>query len=210
MTKLRAFTLAEILITLGIIGVVAALTIPAVIEKYQKKVTATKLKQTYSILYQAIKMSEIDNGPVTEWNSGGNQTYLYPYLKIVKVCTSNSYECTADWSLHYQTWFILSNGVHIAVSGYSNTNVTTIYIDLNGKSKPNVKGKDMFTMAIVKSPSTIAYWYGSFRGKKAGLYFYGNGWDRETLKSECKGTRFDACGELIMRDGWEIKDDYPW
>lgn len=54
-----AFTLAETLITLGIIGVVAALTIPSIIKNYQKKQTAIKLKQTYSLLTQGIRMAEI-------------------------------------------------------------------------------------------------------------------------------------------------------
>ena len=40
--KFKAFTLAEILITLGIIGVVAAMTIPTLITNYQKKQTVTK------------------------------------------------------------------------------------------------------------------------------------------------------------------------
>lgn len=48
-----AFTLAEVLITLGIIGVVAALTMPVLISNYRKQVTETKLKQTYSILSNA-------------------------------------------------------------------------------------------------------------------------------------------------------------
>lgn len=39
------FTLAEVLITLGIIGVVAALTLPALIQNYQKKATATSVKK---------------------------------------------------------------------------------------------------------------------------------------------------------------------
>ena len=44
MRKFVGFTLAEVLITLGIIGVVAALTLPSVIQKYQKKVTVERLK----------------------------------------------------------------------------------------------------------------------------------------------------------------------
>ena len=39
-----AFTLAEVLITLGIIGVVAALTIPSIVADYRNKQTATQLK----------------------------------------------------------------------------------------------------------------------------------------------------------------------
>lgn len=47
MKKKNAFTLAEVLITLGIIGIVAAMTLPMVITKYQKKTTVEKLKKTY-------------------------------------------------------------------------------------------------------------------------------------------------------------------
>lgn len=43
MKKVFAFTLAEVLITLGIIGIVAAMTIPTLINNYQKKITVTRL-----------------------------------------------------------------------------------------------------------------------------------------------------------------------
>ena len=52
--KRPAFTLAEVLITLGIIGVVAAMTMPSVITNYQKKQTAAQLKKAYSIVSQAL------------------------------------------------------------------------------------------------------------------------------------------------------------
>ena len=51
------FTLAEVLITLGIIGVVAAMTIPTLINNYKEKVIVYKLPEIYSILDQAYKMS---------------------------------------------------------------------------------------------------------------------------------------------------------
>ena len=60
MTK-RAFTLAEILITLGIIGVVAAMTIPTLIQKNQKRIIEANLKETYSTLSQMMKMAENDD-----------------------------------------------------------------------------------------------------------------------------------------------------
>lgn len=56
------FTLAEVLITLGIIGVVAALTLPALIQNYQKKATATSVKKAYSELNQVIQMAKADYG----------------------------------------------------------------------------------------------------------------------------------------------------
>ncbi len=42
----KGFTLAEVLITLGIIGIVAALTLPSLIQKYQEKVTLERLKKS--------------------------------------------------------------------------------------------------------------------------------------------------------------------
>jgi prepilin-type N-terminal cleavage/methylation domain-containing protein len=60
------FTLAEVLITLGIIGVVAALTIPGLIASYQKKVVETRIKKFYSVIQQAVKMKEANDGALTD------------------------------------------------------------------------------------------------------------------------------------------------
>ena len=105
-----AFTLAEVLITLGIIGVVAAMTIPTLISNYQKKITVTKLKQTYSILSQALKMAQAEHGDPNTWSIAGVKgssaldegkreeivtnfmaTYIHPYIKVVKDYGYKSY-----------------------------------------------------------------------------------------------------------------------
>ena len=95
----KGFTLAEVLITLGVIGVVAALTIPTVISKYQERVTVSKVKEIYSIMSQAFLLSVKDNGYANEWNVGNGENattaiqianYLKPYLKIAKDCGINS------------------------------------------------------------------------------------------------------------------------
>lgn len=62
------FTLAEVLVTLGIIGIVAALTIPTLVANYRKKVVVSKLKKVYSDLQQAVKLSEADNGTCDTWD----------------------------------------------------------------------------------------------------------------------------------------------
>ena len=72
----KAFTLAEVLITLAIIGVVAAMTIPTLISSYNKKVVETKLLRVYSVMNNAIKMSTIDNGETVNWETlDNNSTY---------------------------------------------------------------------------------------------------------------------------------------
>ena len=65
--KSSAFTLAEVLITLGIIGVVAAMTLPTLINETQRKQDGVKIKKFYSIMQQAIIMSERDNGSAADW-----------------------------------------------------------------------------------------------------------------------------------------------
>ena len=95
----NAFTLAEVLITLGIIGIVAAMTMPNLVTNFQKKRAVTQLKATYSILSQAFERAKSDYGDMTNWDTGSyygqtsNETelfksftekYFIPYVKPIK------------------------------------------------------------------------------------------------------------------------------
>ncbi len=62
-----AFTLAEVLITLGIIGVVAALTVPSLVAKYKERQRITQLKKAYSVLNQAFVRAVADYGTPDNW-----------------------------------------------------------------------------------------------------------------------------------------------
>ena len=103
----KAFTLAEVLITLGIIGIVAAMTLPTLIQKNEERVTVTKVKKFYSVMNQALLMAIKDNGYVDEWNfietdKDNNRLgdklaqKIKPYLKIAKDCGTNSNCITND------------------------------------------------------------------------------------------------------------------
>ena len=70
-----AFTLAEVLITIGIIGVVAAITIPTLIAKYQLKEGTVALKKAISVLNQAAAKTVVDFGSVPECYSWLNRPY---------------------------------------------------------------------------------------------------------------------------------------
>ena len=90
--KRTAFILAEVLITLGIIGIVCAITLPSIVQNYREKQTVAKLKKTYSILSQAMTSAVNENGTLDTWGLGGGdsptgavllQDQLFtPYLKI--------------------------------------------------------------------------------------------------------------------------------
>ena len=97
MTKRFGFTLAEVLITLGIIGVVAAMTIPTLVKNYQKTVWVNQLKKSVSTLEQGFQKMLADDGVDDLLNSEfpyqqGNETdqqYLErtfsKYFNVTKV-----------------------------------------------------------------------------------------------------------------------------
>lgn len=102
------FTLAEVLITLGIIGVVAALTIPNLIANYQEKVYISKARKAYYTLEQAFKYAIADYGQVNDWpvnhdyyGSAGRDEemtqIILPYINgVIKTCTGD-----AQWNSKY-------------------------------------------------------------------------------------------------------------
>ena len=71
-------------------------------------------------------------------------------------------------------------------------------VDTNGFKGPNIVGKDVFNMTF------------ELTSHKFTMHNYGNA-KRSSYRNYCAGN-LDAqvCGYLIMLDGWEIKDDYPW
>lgn len=96
----KGFTLSEVLITVGIIGIVAAMTLPSIIQANKNIEVSSKLKKIYSTMNQAILMSEKDNGPKEYWEKciGNNNScesyykkYFLPYLKETKTVEFNSY-----------------------------------------------------------------------------------------------------------------------
>mgnify|MGYP004662963923 CR=1 FL=1 len=124
--KRAAFTLAEVLITLGIIGVVAALTLPTVIQNYQKQVTVNKLKKAYSVLGQVAQRAIADNGAISVTNGeplNSNtcksifHTYWLPYFKGAEVYPEGKKPNLNDNTAFYR---------HLR-SGYWDTNIYTLY-----------------------------------------------------------------------------------
>ncbi len=104
------FTLAEVLITLGIIGVVAAMTMPSLIHKYQEKVRIQQYKKAMSLISQAIASQYAANGVYFECyygdgDDGSNSQCpemfndIQKYLKVVKYCENNAFNngCIPDY-----------------------------------------------------------------------------------------------------------------
>jgi len=97
--KKVAFTLAEVLITLAIIGVVAAITIPSIVANHQKRALETQFAKAYRTLFQAMNLAVAEHGDMGSWDWADKtfsaeeqenfvKKYFVPYLNVVKFCPS--------------------------------------------------------------------------------------------------------------------------
>ena len=220
--KKVAFTLAETLITLGIIGIVATMTIPNLITKHQQKVTVTKLEKAISYINQAYKLSYDDVGELTideafKMDSDTYfKTYWAPYLKILSRCTSYSSPCgyksnnpykgigkdMAFYPVHPKgTAFITFDGYFFSIRTAYNTDEHgsgIILVDLNASDGPNRYGKDVFFLTRVTEDG-------------GGVRCYGYEKTTDEINKECSKNSYGMyCAEKIRRAGWRIEKDYPW
>ena len=224
----KGFTLAEVLITLGIIGIVAALTMPSLIVNYQKKQTAVRLEKAYAELTQAVKLSEVDNGYVDDWDYtiGGKEfydKYLKDYFKNVSFMPASEYMTSLTYKnlngsnannsiIFNDTYaFMLANGTILYLPVVAG-NFQVIYVDINGFAGPNIFGKDMFLLNIQPKYGVTPYGFGDvYTGSTTVDTSFGFEYDRDAIKNLCTKTSSGLyCAALIIVDGWEIKDDYPW
>ena len=146
MKKKFAFTLAEVLITLTIIGVIAALTIPNLMKKYEEQQILAGIKAAYSILQNAIKLSIAENGPMSEWglvdgwetynaHKNFSERFIVPYLKVASVCkanwTNSNERCFASNNKRKTIWFG-SGGTPVGYGSYLGPNISYMVKLSNG------------------------------------------------------------------------------
>jgi len=177
------FTLAEILVTLAVIGVIASMTIPGIIQKVEDQKLRTAFKKTYAELNQATQRMVFENGGTTLGNCSANSDCVkdrfVEYLNVIKHCNAGkSYgNCwhlddgntrylngtAAEWGNHSS--FILSNGSLVRMWVMDTCNDKTysgkgscgeITVDVNGFEKPNILGKDIFYIHLYSNG--IAPW----------------------------------------------------
>ena len=156
----KAFTLSEVLITLGIIGVVAALTLPAIVNNTNNKTLETSLKKSYSTIYQALNIYYAQNGEkITPENIGAHELkpILLKYMDVIdseaKSVDDKTYKNYTGTSyvnrvFFYDGQFILKDGSLILLRN-AGGNQLFISVDINGPNKrPNQLGHDLFMFEI--------------------------------------------------------------
>lgn len=166
----NSFTLAEVLITLGIIGVVASLTLPSIIKHYQHKALEASFKKSYTNLYNALNKAMIDTPEIKLANSGvgkppiadailkeykkiRNLDYHNEYVKNVRTYTKTK-GVRAECSQDFYYGFILPDGS--AIGFMQNCGIVWVTIDTNGINKgPNAYGHDYFLFNITDEGKLI-------------------------------------------------------
>lgn len=134
--KLKAFTLAEVLLTIGMIGIIAAMTLPSLIKKHEERVTVNKVKVAYSLISQAyFRAMEENGGDISTWECYGNTTekgglcVMEKFEKYLNVISSKrdgsdsipfSLNMETDISIHHKNLhsLTLANGFIIKFPKY--------------------------------------------------------------------------------------------
>lgn len=176
---IKAFTLAEVLVTLMIIGVIAAVTIPGLKKSTEDKERVTLVKKAYSTVSNATAMLQNSHGPIRHWRWGDRTVIMdnmyIPYFNVSKNCKNeggcfeagyrprslngglnNDFQSDKGWYT-----FATADGMLWAVGGgtadcsYNESNYIKngcmgFEVDVNGLKKPNQMGVDIFGFIITK------------------------------------------------------------
>ena len=204
--KLKAFTLAEVLVTIGIVGIVATMTMPALVSKYKTVEYTSRAKKGYNTIAVAIaeylRVKGADLLTNTSFvNDPTNQ--LKTVLRVVTNSATYSSVTRKNFELHnlndqaiaqgtYPAFsnqhFLLPDGTVISMSTRinngttKNTKLYSIGIDTNGAKGPNQLGRDVFLYYIVNDG-------------------YVEPWNTADCAVGQIGT---GCSGKLMDDGWEM------
>ena len=220
MTK-RAFTLAEVLLTITIIGVIAAVTMPILIQNYQKHVLVNQLKKSYSLIGQVFEKMLVDEGAskfedleIFKRLASGCGAFrnentcdgiMKSYVKTVqseyllfkggkhyyKVETPNGIKEEYLYSGYFY-YMELTDGSQYWIGGFNNPYIQNIYVDVNGDKGPNTLNRDFYHLQLNGRKITGDTPY-CYREE----YEYSNG-KMKCVEGVSRGL------DRIIKDGWKM------
>jgi len=221
MKKLQktAFTLAEVLVTLAIIGVVSALTVPGLMNSYQKQTYITQLHKVYNEMSQALTQYKTDRNAINLFEAGLNSqenadTFIETYFKVINKCDTMAPPCFANASEYktlagtsavigsgstsYKTYTLASGAAIRPLYRLEGEKLINVLVDINGTKGPNIMGRDFFWLGIYNNGMIDDY--------SATASPPLSSTTRETLfTTYCqKGTGAEGCFGKILNDNWQM------
>lgn len=179
MIKKIAFTLAEVLITLGVIGVVSAITIPNLMSTYKAHQLRSQFLKSYSTIQQVFKHMQADEVPTDPDSYPRNKGIVF--YKTFKNYLNSTLDCGTGFSfttkacytprtkLKYTTLnkgtnipnTYFDDGQLVLLDGtlliFEQPNITSnpyiwIFVDINGaETPPNILGYDVFVFEFLEN-----------------------------------------------------------
>ncbi|MBS4760437.1 MAG: prepilin-type N-terminal cleavage/methylation domain-containing protein [Clostridium sp.] len=211
----KAFTLAEVLVTLLIIGVVASMTIPGLKKAADESSYVAGAQKAFASFSSATKMVKLKNGHVATWPLGDNQKILNLYKAqmnvmempniastkyTMKYLDGKSYTpseifkpTTSFYTADGMLWFLVSSyagcNAGLDISKVTYKSCVNMMVDVNGPKKPNMIGIDIFFFYVTKD----------------GVFPYGAGDSSDISTESCakdaKSNAGGACAARILSEG---------
>ena len=202
MRKLFAFTLAEIMITMTIVGVVAAMTIPTLQYQRVKKEYTAKLKNFYSRMENSILDMEMDKGSFRDMKKPTQGNGFTWYREHIDPYMGHEYVDNTRKVIYYKDGSML-------MTFYTGGCLDVDY-DVNGDKAPNKQGYDRHRFLYCFTDADRLSWFGN---KEVFFGTYGSGQtsagtSRDSMIAKCLAEK-SWCTKLLQNDQWEFKGDYP-
>lgn len=238
--KKAGFTLAEVLITLGILGVVIAMTLPTVVGKYKKQATISQLKKAYTVLSQMVLQAQEDNGGAYFSTSDTVnvdavkaffEQYWLPYFNNPTVSKEGKLPYGIDLTYKKMNGSQVGTAIRTYYSAgrvfFTTLDGTTYFVlmmtweqkydDDGNLISQTAKYSSSQTVYVdlngIKPPNTIGkdvFIFQVFFDKNIVRPF---GYDKTQaqINNDCSLNGVgNYCAAKIINDGWEMKKDYPW
>lgn len=204
---IKGFTLAEVLITLGVIGIVASLTMPTLLQNTKKSEATARLKKFISLINQALIRAESDYGMREDWiigemnNSDSSLAFLNKYIK--PYVQSNEIEKRTLFNMNMATLrFVDGSQMSVKIGSCYD-----IYYDINGEKAPNELGRDIYAFIMCKKRGICNVDSNEIRP----YYCVTNGTPSPThqeILNNCKNEG-KYCTMLLQENQYEFPKDYP-
>ncbi len=198
---------------------------PILIQSYKKKVVSVRLKHFVSIYRQAIQLSRFEHSGIMTCSANNSDMGIGP---------DDAIKCYEDYLMPYIKTVNLEKSKCGVIATFSNGSAVYMYgRSCHGVENPaNVPTINTFLSYLLFCPyyndckklnlncstpgenysdgTKIFVFYSSAGNTPSHALTYNNNYSREYLLELCGKTSPGYCSTLIERDGWEIKDDYPY